>query len=167
MVAGQDGVVAFAGWVAGALFVSIDHTDGVRTTYSWVSAVSVKKGDKVARGSPIGNTGHGHPDVDQPHLHFGARIGNTYIDPLLLLEGADVSGLIHLAPLSGDWLAKEGWFRDAGHGGSSRPDRWSGPPVVANDRWIPVGQARSKPVVPRLSRGPPIGPIQWPSLADR
>jgi murein DD-endopeptidase MepM/ murein hydrolase activator NlpD len=99
MVAAQGGVVAFAGWVAGALYISIDHPDGVRTTYSWVSAVSVKKGDTVARGQVIGNTGHGDPDESMPCLHFGARIGRTYIDPMTLLEPGDVVGLIHLGPL--------------------------------------------------------------------
>jgi murein DD-endopeptidase MepM/ murein hydrolase activator NlpD len=99
MVAAQDGVVAFAGWVAGALYISIDHPDGVRTTYSWLSAVSVKKGDLVAREQVIGNTGHGDPDESTPCLHFGARIGRTYIDPMTLLEPGDVVGLIHLGPL--------------------------------------------------------------------
>jgi murein DD-endopeptidase MepM/ murein hydrolase activator NlpD len=101
MVAAQDGVVSFAGWVAGALFISVDHADGVRTTYSWLSAVAVKKGASVARGQVIGSTGHGHPDVSTPHLHFGARIGQTYIDPMTLLERGNVVGLIHLAPLDG------------------------------------------------------------------
>lgn len=100
MVAAQDGVVTFAGWVAGALFISIDHPDGIRTTYSWLSAVRVKKGDRVVRGQVIGSTGHGHPDVLIPHLHFGARIGQTYIDPMLLLEAGSVASLIHLAPLA-------------------------------------------------------------------
>ncbi|MDQ3991906.1 MAG: peptidoglycan DD-metalloendopeptidase family protein, partial [Actinomycetota bacterium] len=36
VVAAHDGVVAFAGGVAGELFVSVDHPDGVRTTYSWL-----------------------------------------------------------------------------------------------------------------------------------
>jgi murein DD-endopeptidase MepM/ murein hydrolase activator NlpD len=99
MVAAQDGSVAFAGWVAGALYVSIDHPDGVRTTYSWVSAVWVAKGDSVRRGQPIGATGHGHPEIATPHLHFGARIGSVYIDPMILLEPGSVAGLIHLAPL--------------------------------------------------------------------
>jgi murein DD-endopeptidase MepM/ murein hydrolase activator NlpD len=31
IVAAHDGVVAFAGPIAGNLFVSIDHPDGVRT----------------------------------------------------------------------------------------------------------------------------------------
>jgi murein DD-endopeptidase MepM/ murein hydrolase activator NlpD len=100
MVAAQDGVVAFAGYVAGDLFISIDHRDGVRTTYSWVSAVAVVQGDSVARGQVIGQTGHGHPEIATPHLHFGARVGTTYIDPMLLLEAGSVVGLIHLAPLT-------------------------------------------------------------------
>jgi murein DD-endopeptidase MepM/ murein hydrolase activator NlpD len=72
---------------------------GVRTTYSWLSAIGVKKGDAVARGQVIGKTGHGHPEMSTPHLHFGARIGETYIDPMTLLEPGRVVGLIHLAPL--------------------------------------------------------------------
>ncbi|HEY3210426.1 MAG TPA: M23 family metallopeptidase [Actinomycetota bacterium] len=97
--ASREGIVAFAGWVGGSLFISIDHPDGVRTTYSWLSEVLVRKGQPVARGELIGRSDHGHPDVPEPHLHFGARVGSDYIDPMLLLEGADVSDLIHLAPL--------------------------------------------------------------------
>jgi murein DD-endopeptidase MepM/ murein hydrolase activator NlpD len=97
--AAADGVVAFAGWVAGSQFISIDHADGVRTTYSWLSSVAVAEGQHVVRGEVIGATGQGHPDIPQPHLHFGARVGSTYIDPMLLLERGSVAGLIHLAPL--------------------------------------------------------------------
>jgi murein DD-endopeptidase MepM/ murein hydrolase activator NlpD len=95
----QDGTVAFAGWVGGSLFVSIDHDDGVRTTYSWLSAVGVKKGQRVAKGDVIGATGQGHPGSVTPHLHFGARVGTTYLDPMVLLQPGVVAGLIHLAPL--------------------------------------------------------------------
>lgn len=99
VVASEEGVVAFSGWIAGSLFLSIDHPDGVRTTYSWLSDVSVRKGDKVKKGQAVGRTGHGHPAEQIPHLHFGARAGDVYIDPLLLLEPEGVAGLIHLAPL--------------------------------------------------------------------
>jgi murein DD-endopeptidase MepM/ murein hydrolase activator NlpD len=98
--AAQSGTVAFAGPVAGSLFVSVDHPDGVRTTYSWLSEVGVRAGDPVQRGSPIGLTGPGHPGVDPSHLHFGARFAGQYIDPMLLLEGS-VVGLVRLAPLEG------------------------------------------------------------------
>jgi murein DD-endopeptidase MepM/ murein hydrolase activator NlpD len=59
----------------------------------------VAKGDQVTRGELIGQTGQGHPGSITPHLHFGARVGTTYLDPMLLLEPANVAGLIHLAPL--------------------------------------------------------------------
>jgi murein DD-endopeptidase MepM/ murein hydrolase activator NlpD len=98
--AAQGGTVAFAGPVAGSLFVSIDHPDGVRTTYSWLSEVRVRAGDPVERGSSIGVTGPGHPGIDPSHLHFGARFAGQYIDPMLLLERS-VVGLVRLAPLEG------------------------------------------------------------------
>ncbi|HXF57834.1 MAG TPA: M23 family metallopeptidase, partial [Actinomycetota bacterium] len=97
--AAQAGVVAFAGAVAGSLFVSIDHADGVRTTYSWVSAVLVVPGQAVARGQVVARTGQGHPGSAPPHLHFGARLGDLYLDPMLLLGPRSVVGLVHLAPL--------------------------------------------------------------------
>lgn len=100
IVASNDGMVAFAGWVGGSLFISIDHPDGVRTTYSWLSSVAVDEGDAVATGQPIGATGHGHAELPSPHLHFGARVGTTYVDPMMLLERGSVVGLIHLAPLT-------------------------------------------------------------------
>jgi murein DD-endopeptidase MepM/ murein hydrolase activator NlpD len=95
----EDGVVAFAGAIGGSLFVSVDHPDGIRTTYSWLSNEAVRRGDNVARGSILGTTGPGHPGVEPPHLHFGARMGTEYIDPMTLLEPRSVVGLIHLAPL--------------------------------------------------------------------
>lgn len=97
----QDGIVAFAGWVAGSQFVSIDHPDGVRTTYSWLSSISVSRGAAVLRGTVIAHAGHGHPGESRPHLHLGARFEGGYLDPMLLLEVADVAELIRLAPIEG------------------------------------------------------------------
>lgn len=103
VLAANDGVVAFAGPVAGELFVSIDHADGIRTTYSFVSSVLVSRGNPVARGAAIALSGPGHAGSTQPHLHFGARIGDAYIDPEpLLLDGLrrDLSQAIRLVPIS-------------------------------------------------------------------
>jgi murein DD-endopeptidase MepM/ murein hydrolase activator NlpD len=99
VVAAHDGVVAFAGPIAGNLFVSIDHPDGVRTTYSWLSEVTVRRGEAVRKGDPIGRAGPGHPGSGRPHLHLGARVGDMYLDPMLLLEQGSLVGLVHLAPL--------------------------------------------------------------------
>jgi murein DD-endopeptidase MepM/ murein hydrolase activator NlpD len=98
--AAQDGVVAFAGPVGGDLYVSVAHPDGIRTTYSWLSAISVRRGEEVRREAVLGTSGSGHPGVERPHLHFGARNGASYIDPLTLLERQTLVGLIQLAPLN-------------------------------------------------------------------
>jgi len=95
--AAASGIVAFAGRVAGERYVSIDHPDGIRTTYSWLAGAVVEAGTTVTRGQVIGRSGEGHPGAASPHLHFGARIGQMYLDPLLLLGVPD--GMVHLAPL--------------------------------------------------------------------
>jgi murein DD-endopeptidase MepM/ murein hydrolase activator NlpD len=94
------GTVTFAGWVAGSMFVTVDHGDGIKTSYSFLSGFTVSGGDAVKAGQVIGFTGHGHPDVQTPHLHFGARVDGEYVDPLLLLGGLDLVDLIRLAPLA-------------------------------------------------------------------
>jgi murein DD-endopeptidase MepM/ murein hydrolase activator NlpD len=98
--AAQDGLVAFAGLVGGDLYISVDHPDGIRTTYSWLSTISVRRGEEVRREAVLGTTGSGHSGVEPPHLHFGARNGTSYIDPLTLLERQSLVGLIRLAPLN-------------------------------------------------------------------
>ena len=88
VVAANDGSVAFAGQVGGLLFVSIDHADGLRTTYSYLSAVLVKKGQAVVRGQTVALSGAGDPGGTQPDLHFGVRRGDTYLDPEpILIDG--------------------------------------------------------------------------------
>lgn len=81
--AAADGVVAFAGSVAGKPVVSIDHADGIRTTYEPVLAVVVL-GQGVSRGEAIGTLAAGHGTGSD--LHWGARRGpRTYVDPTLLV----------------------------------------------------------------------------------
>jgi murein DD-endopeptidase MepM/ murein hydrolase activator NlpD len=78
--------VVFAGMVAGRPVVSIDHADGLRTTYEPVDP-SVAAGQAVARGSPIGTLQIGHPGFPvQACLHWGLRRGETYLDPMILLS---------------------------------------------------------------------------------
>lgn len=92
--AAADGVVAFAGSVAGRGVISIDHADGIRTTYEPVTAV-VATGDVVARGTVIGTLDAGHPGLGgtlpgggDATLHWGARTGpQSYVDPTLLVAG--------------------------------------------------------------------------------
>jgi murein DD-endopeptidase MepM/ murein hydrolase activator NlpD len=90
VLAAGDGVVAFAGMVAGRPVVSIDHAGGLRTTYEPVDP-SVAAGQAVARGSPIGTLLAGHAGCPAAAcLHWGVRRGETYLDPLALLRAVRV-----------------------------------------------------------------------------
>ena len=95
-----DGVVTFAGFVAGELFVTIDHGDGYRSTDSWLGRALVKKGQAVRRGDVVALSGRGDPKVPEENLMFGVRIGDTYVDPLTVLAPQSVVELIRLAPLA-------------------------------------------------------------------
>ena len=80
-----DGVVVFAGMVAGRPVVSVDHAGGLRTTYEPVRP-SVGAGQVVARGSPLGTLAPGHAGCPAVAcLHWGLRRGEGYLDPLWLL----------------------------------------------------------------------------------
>ncbi len=84
IVAPANGVVVFAGKVGGKSAVSLLHPNGVRTTYEPVLA-SVKVGQPVGRGAAIGRLLPGHCPP-RSCLHWGARKGGQYIDPLSLLK---------------------------------------------------------------------------------
>lgn len=84
--ASADGVVAFAGSVAGTVWVSIDHADGVRTSYGPMGPVAVAAGQRVARGTVVGTLaagGHGEGSADRG-LHLSARRDGAYLDPMTL-----------------------------------------------------------------------------------
>ncbi len=81
--------------------MSIDHPGGLRTTYSFLSAVMVKKGHVVAQGQPIAKSGPGATG-EQPNLHFGLKSGADYLDPepfLLASIRRNIWRVIWLAPI--------------------------------------------------------------------
>ncbi len=85
VLAAATGRVSFAGSVAGRGVVVITHADGIRTEYEPVAPL-VSTGELVIAGEPIGRLRgrHGEWPADRC-LHWGARRGDSYIDPLLLL----------------------------------------------------------------------------------
>jgi murein DD-endopeptidase MepM/ murein hydrolase activator NlpD len=99
IVAPADGTVAFAGPVGGLLFLTIDHGGGVSSTYSWLTANLVRKGDVVVRGQPVAVTGWGHPGAGIPHLHFGVKLDGSYVDPMAYLGPVSLAAFVRLAPL--------------------------------------------------------------------
>jgi murein DD-endopeptidase MepM/ murein hydrolase activator NlpD len=80
------GIVALVAsfYLAGNV-IYIDHGEGIVTGYFHLSAVSVAKGDTVARGQVIGRVG-ATGRVTGPHLHFAARYGGITIDPRSVLS---------------------------------------------------------------------------------
>ena len=99
VVAAAAGSVTFAGHVGGHLFVTVTHPGGLASTYSWVSALVVHKGDRVIAGQPIARSGSGHPGDILAHLHFGVKLDGAYVDPLQYLSPLDVGSFIRLAPI--------------------------------------------------------------------
>jgi len=86
VLAAGDGVVVFAGQVAGRPVVSVQHTDGRRTTYEPVQPL-VAAGQAVARGTLLGVLVAGHAGCPtEACLHWGLRRGETYLDPMSLLR---------------------------------------------------------------------------------
>jgi murein DD-endopeptidase MepM/ murein hydrolase activator NlpD len=84
--AAGDGVVLFAGLVAGRPVVSVQHLDGLRTTYEPV-APAVRAGERVTTGTVLGVLLPGHAGCPAAAcLHWGLRRGEDYLDPLLLLR---------------------------------------------------------------------------------
>lgn len=82
--AANSGRVAHVGQIAGVPTISIEHPDGIRTTYQPVHA-SVSEGDAVEKGARIGIVGH--PTAHDNDLHWGALTGkDDYINPLTLLD---------------------------------------------------------------------------------
>lgn len=102
--AAGSGTVSFAGAVAGSIHVTVDHGDGVLTTYSFLERANVSIGTQVERGAAIGRaggTGGHHP---AGVMHMGLRVGGVYVDPMSLFQPVDLTERVHLVAVSADNL---------------------------------------------------------------
>ena len=66
-------------------WVVIDHGQGLLTLYLHLSEFSVKEGDEVSKGQPIGLSG-GTGRATGPHLHLAVRWQGVYVNPQVLLQ---------------------------------------------------------------------------------
>lgn len=78
VVAPAEGIVTFAGAVAGGLHVVVLHADGIRTSLSFLAAILVVRGQQVTGGQAVGLAG--------ATVHLGARRGAAYLDPATLFR---------------------------------------------------------------------------------
>src|SRR5439155_20875883 len=74
------------------------HAGNLRTSYSFLSSVSVRAGQSVARGDVVGLSGGVGTDHDSTVLHLGLRVGERYVDPMVLFRPADLTKLVRLVP---------------------------------------------------------------------
>jgi triacylglycerol esterase/lipase EstA (alpha/beta hydrolase family) len=81
--AAGDGVVTFAGDVAGSLHVVIAHADGVKTTYSFLSTIELVVGQRVRQGQSVGTA--------YASVHISVRFNGYYLDPLVLFDGDEIA----------------------------------------------------------------------------
>ncbi|MEE9417474.1 MAG: M23 family metallopeptidase [Acidimicrobiales bacterium] len=76
VLASADGVVSFSGSIGSSQYVSIRHSQRLRTTYSFLASRLVVRGQRVHQGDSIGVAGQ--------RFHFGALRDDIYIDPASL-----------------------------------------------------------------------------------
>jgi peptidoglycan hydrolase-like protein with peptidoglycan-binding domain len=85
--AAATGRVVHAGWDSGGYgyLVTMWHGNGVRTMYAHLSAVLVRRGQRIAAGGQLGRVGaSGH--AFGPHLHLEVRVRGAAVDPLPALR---------------------------------------------------------------------------------
>lgn len=88
-----DGVVEFAGWQNGyGLVIDVKHGNERSTLYAHLSAMSVRKGERVVQGQRIGAVGTTGWSTG-PHLHFEFRVQGAHQDPLRLAKASEVMQL--------------------------------------------------------------------------
>ena len=136
--ASGDGVVAFAGSVADSLHVVVAHDGNLRTTYAFLAGISVRAGDRVARGQVVGAAGSSGPEHEAGGLHFGVRLGDRYLDPQRLFGVCDLTQLVRLIPA--DEVPAEPWDAQRVVSGSLTSGR-SGVAAVAGDLAGALGDA--------------------------
>ncbi len=172
VLAAADGVVLHAGPVAERTVVSLLHAGGLRTTYEPVTP-TVRRGQHVGRGSPIGTLAPGHEGCPAAAcLHWGAvRItpprSRTYLDPLRLLA----NGRVRLLPRS-DTTDRSATSRPS----PLAPACDGRPSPPAPDQQRPDPASRHRPAATRPSQPPPDPagrhlargghPIHWPLACD-
>ena len=84
--AARSGVVRYGRIHNGmGTYLEVHHAHGVATLYGHLSRITVRDGQPVRRGQPIGlvgKSGNARFRSIQPHLHFELRLQGVPVDPL-------------------------------------------------------------------------------------
>ncbi len=106
VIAAGAGVVVFAGRIGPSSHVVVSHQpSGWRTGYSFLASVAVHRGQTVAAGATVGTSGGTSVGSAEGHdgtvLHFSLRIGERYVDPMILFGPLDLGAVVHLDRYNG------------------------------------------------------------------
>lgn len=146
--AAAEGVVLYAGLLAGRGVVSVRHGD-VRTTYEPVDPI-VHAGEEVGQDELIGHVSIDSDGCGPPGgcLHWGALRGDVYLDPMSLLGVARV----RLLPIWGGDEPPSAPTTRPRFGAGVLPATAASPAVAASPA-ITVGAARGTPTAQARSPG--------------
>jgi hypothetical protein len=89
--AAGSATVTFAGRVAGTIAVTLDHGDGLETTYTGMRELYVARGEAIDQGHWLGET--------DDRFHFGVKLDDVYVDPRSWLGPIETGDAIHLIPV--------------------------------------------------------------------
>jgi murein DD-endopeptidase MepM/ murein hydrolase activator NlpD len=86
VTAAAAGAVTFAAWhpYGGGNRVVVDHGNGLETTYNHLALIDVAEGQRMERGSLVGQTGSTGASTGC-HLHFEVMVSGRPVDPLAWL----------------------------------------------------------------------------------
>ncbi|MEY9775892.1 M23 family metallopeptidase [Arthrobacter sp. MW3 TE3886] len=90
------GTVSFVGTVVDRPVITIDHGNGLRSSFEPVAS-SLTAGAAVAEGEVLGRVQAGHCGPAPPCLHWGVRRGEDYVNPLVFVM--DLRPSVLLPPL--------------------------------------------------------------------
>jgi murein DD-endopeptidase MepM/ murein hydrolase activator NlpD len=98
-IPGQDvlspagGTVAFAGWVVDRPVLTIDHGNGLRSSFEPVDS-GLAQGAAIAAGEAVGRIASTPLHCPEGCLHWGVRDMGDYVDPLRLVADTRPSILL-------------------------------------------------------------------------
>ncbi|AXJ10538.1 M23 family metallopeptidase [Arthrobacter sp. PM3] len=133
LLAPAAGTVVFVGFVVDRPVITLDHGNGLRSSFEPASS-ELAVGASVAAGGVLGHVRAGHCGPSPPCVHWGLRRGDEYVNPLAFVM--DLRPSVLLPPLAA---------------GAPGP----GAQAAARAR-LPggAGPARSRPALPRRPRRP-------------
>ncbi len=84
-----DGVVKWADWQSGyGRLIELDHAFGLETRYAHLSAIYVRKGQRVSRGDKIGAMGNSGRSTGS-HLHYEIRVNGKAINAMTYIKAGN------------------------------------------------------------------------------